>query len=168
MCYNVDIRKFICHSRKIYTKGTVIKMIWLKPCEYEKQKFTVLRLYAPENEKIFLDFEPLKFSDGEPLWEDWHCYAMPLRIFKQDYELLLHYFNRVFPVKDPIDGNVQPYFDVCSDNMIGADDWLKIICEIERDMETVPDNEKAFLLRFVKWLREALKYTSVIVAEGNL
>ena len=28
-------------------------MVWLKPSEYENQEFTVLRLYAPESEKIF-------------------------------------------------------------------------------------------------------------------
>ena len=159
------------YSCKTLTRGIVIKMVWLNPSEYEKQKFTVLRLYAPKSEKILLDFEPLKISDkpdSEPLWEEWHCYASPLRIFKQDYELLLRYFSKVYPVKDPINGNVLSFFDVCSDNRIGGEDWLKIICEIEGDIGTVPDNEKAFLLRFVKWLREAMKYTSVIVAEGNL
>lgn len=143
-------------------------MVWLKPSEYEKQEFRVLRLYAPENEKIFLGFEPLKISDREPMWEEWHCYAVPLRIFKQDYELLIRYFNRVFPVNDPIDGNVLPFFDVCSDNWIGGEDWLKIICEIEEDLGNVPDNEKTFFWGFINWLREALEHTSVIVAEGNL
>lgn len=143
-------------------------MVWLKPSEYENQEFTVLRLYAPKSEKILLDLEPLKISDSEPMWEDWHCYAAPLRIFKQDYELLLPYFNRVYPVKDPLEGTEEPFFDVCSHNFIGREDWLKMICEIERDTENLPDNEKAFFANLVEWLREALKHTSVIVAEGNL
>lgn len=91
-------------------------MVWLKPSEYENQEFTVLRLYAPESEKILLDLEPLKNSHSEPMCED----------------------------------------------------WLKMICELERDTKNFPDNEKTFYLNLVQWLREALKHTSVIVAEGNL
>lgn len=35
-------------------------MIWLKPSDYKKQKYKELRLYAPQNEKIVLEFNPLK------------------------------------------------------------------------------------------------------------
>lgn len=31
-----------------------------------------------------------------------------------------------------------------------------------------PKNEKIFLSEFLKWLKEALKYTTIIVVEGNL
>lgn len=60
-------------------------MIWLKSSEYQKQKYLELRLYAPKNEKIVLDFNPLKISDKpswNPSWEEWHCYANPLRIYR--------------------------------------------------------------------------------------
>lgn len=35
-------------------------------------------------------------------------------------------------------------------------------------MRVMRDGRQAFFLGFIKWLREALKHTSVIVAEGNL
>lgn len=144
--------------------------IWLNPNEYQKQKYIELRLYAPKSEKILLDFNPLKISDESnwnPMWEEWHCYYTPLRIYKQDYELLLDYFN-IYPTKDAFDGTLEPIFDICSDNWIGKDDWYKIINEIEQDIEKFPDNEKKFFGEFIKWLKEVLKYTSIIVVEGNL
>lgn len=146
-------------------------MIWLQPSDYKKQQYINLRLYAPNKEKILLDFNPLKISADagwKPEWEDWHCYAAPLRIYMQDYELLLEYFNRVYPIKDAYGGTVEPAFDVCFYNWIEKDDWLKIISEIEQDLGNISDNEKPFFIAFLEWLREALNHTSVIVVEGNL
>lgn len=146
-------------------------MIWLNPSDYRNQNYIELRLYAPENEKIVLDFNPLKISnepDWNPSWEEWHCYAMPLRIYKQDYELLLDYFNKIYPTKDAFDGTVEPVFDVCFYNWIGKDDWLKVISEVEQDWENISYDKKPFFIDFLEWLREALKYTSIIVVEGNL
>lgn len=146
-------------------------MIWLQPSDYKKQQYIKLRLYAPNKEKILLDFNPLKISNDagwKPEWEDWHCYAAPLRIYMQDYELLLEYFNRVYPIKDAYSGTVEPAFDACFYNWIEKDDWLKIISEIEQDLGNISDNEKPFFIAFLEWLREALNHTSVIVVEGNL
>lgn len=146
-------------------------MIWLKPSDYRKQKYIELRLYAPQNEKILLDFNPLKMSeepDWNPAWEEWHCYAAPLRIYKQDYELLIDYFNKIYPIKDAFDGTLESVFDVCFYNWIGKNDWFKIIYEIEQELESISDDKKPFFIDFVEWLREALNYTSIIVVEGNL
>lgn len=38
-------------------------MEWLNDNEMDKQKFIVLRLYAPEDELVLLDFYPLRESD---------------------------------------------------------------------------------------------------------
>ena len=146
-------------------------MVWLKPSEYRNQEFKELRLYAPKKEKILLDFLPLKISDEldwNPVWEEWHCYAKPLRIFQQDYQLLLGYFNKVYPTKDAFDGTNEPFFDVCSHNWIGKDDWFHIIFEIEQELENMSDDKKHFFMDFLEWLKEALNYTSIIVVEGNL
>ena len=92
-------------------------MKWLENSETDKQKKLVLRLYAPEDEKILLDFNPLKESeepDWNPMWEEWHAYPEPLRIYKQDYEMLLKYFAVIYPTKDAFDGTQEPEFDVCS------------------------------------------------------
>ncbi len=146
-------------------------MVWLNPNGKKGQTYVELRLNAPKSEKIFLDFNPLKISDmpgWNPMWEEWHCYSSPLRIYKQDYERLIDYFNKMYPVKDPFDATVEQAFDVCSDNWIGESDWLKIIFEMERNLNHVSHEERSFFTDFLNWLKEALKYTSIIVVEGNL
>ena len=146
-------------------------MIWLKSSDYKKQKYIELRLHAPKNEKILLDFNPLKISnapDWNPAWEDWHCYPTPLRIYKQDYECLIDYFNRIYPIKDAFDGTPEFVFDVCFDNWIGKEDWLKIITEIEQELDSISADERLFFKNFLKWLKEALIFSSIIVVEGNL
>ena len=146
-------------------------MEWLPLNETDRQQYTVLRLYAPGNEKVFLEFNPLKMS-GQPEWnpvyEEWHCYPFPLRIYRQDYQLLLAYFAQIYPTADAFDGTPEESFDVCFDNWIGKADWERIIRAIEADMERHTDKEKAFLRAFLDWLHEALLHTDIIVAEGNL
>ena len=34
--------------------------------------------------------------------------------YKQDYELLLPYFSKIYPIQDAFDGTAEPAFDVCS------------------------------------------------------
>lgn len=146
-------------------------MVWLSLNDCKSQKYLELRVNAPKNEKIFLEFNPLKMSyepDWNPTWEEWHCYAFPLRIYKQDYELLLDYFNKIYPIKDAFDGTLEPVFDVCFYNWIGKNDWFKIIYEIERDLGCLNPAAKALLGDFLAWLKNALKHTSIIVVEGNL
>jgi len=38
-------------------------MVWLKPTAYKKQEYMKLRLNAPLDEYIRLDFNPLKVTD---------------------------------------------------------------------------------------------------------
>ena len=138
---------------------------------YERQEYVELRLNAPKAEKILLEFNPLKISDTpdwNPAWEEWHCYRNPLRIYQQDYEILVDYFNKIYPIKDAFDGTLEQEFSVCFDNWIGKNDWIKIIFEIEKDLNGVLDGERIFLTGFLEWLKEALKYSSIIVVEGNL
>lgn len=145
-------------------------MIWLKLNDCRNQIYKELRLYTPKNEKILLNFNPLKISEEpnwNPSWEEWHCYAVPLRIYRQDYDLLVDYFNRVYPLKNAFDGTLESAFDVCFDNWICKDDWLKIISEIEQDLENMPDEKKLFFMAFLEWLKNALNHTSIIVVEGN-
>lgn len=146
-------------------------MVWLGTYAMRKSKAVELRLYAPQKEKIFLDFLPLKESDKpdwNPMWEEWHCYHKRLRIYQQDYDLLLGYFKKIYPTKDAFDGTPQLAFDVCFDNWIGKDDWNIIIHAIQQDIDNHSKIEKQFLLQFLEWLNEALTYTNIIVVEGNL
>jgi len=145
-------------------------MVWINP-KYERQEYVELRWNAPKGEKILLEFHPLKISDTpdwNPVWEEWHCYRHPLRIYQQDYERFVDYFNKIYPIMDAFNGTVEQAFDVCFDNWIGKSDWVKIIFEIEQDLNCVLDGEKAFLMDFLEWIKEALKHTSIIVVEGNL
>ena len=146
-------------------------MAWLNLNSYERQEYVELRLNAPKAEKILLEFNPLKISDTpdwNPAWEEWHCYRNPLRIYQQDYEILVDYFNKIYPIKDAFDGTLEQEFSACFDNWIGKNDWIKIIFEIEKDLNGVLDGERIFLTGFLEWLKEALKYSSIIVVEGNL
>lgn len=145
-------------------------MVWLAPNDTQKQTYVTLRLKAPESEMIWLEFQPLKMSlksDWNPMWEEWHCYYAPLRIYKQDYEILLFYFGKIYPINDAINGTPEPVFDVCFSNWIGKSDWLRIVDEIERDLNRVDDSKQIFLTDFLAWVKNALTDTSVIVVEGN-
>lgn len=146
-------------------------MVWLDLNDCEKQEYVELRLHSPKGEKICLDFNPLRISDApdwNPMPEEWHCYTSPLTIYQQDWELLLGYFKKIYPIKDAFDGTLELAFDVCFDNWIGKNDWFRIIKEIEQDLPHVDDDTKIFLTDFLEWIKKALKYTSIIVVEGNL
>ena len=146
-------------------------MVWLNPDDYKSQEYVELRLNAPKTEQICLDFNPLKIScdpDWNPTWEEWHCHASPLRIYKQDYELLLGYFNKIYPIKDAFNGTLEPVFDVCFYNWIGKSDWLRLMDEIKKDLNCVNNGKKVLLTDFLAWVKKALKHMSLIVVEGNL
>ncbi len=137
----------------------------------QKQNFIELRLYSPKSEKIWLIFNPLKISDKsdwDPQWEEWHCYYEPLIIYRQDYEkFLITYFKRLYPTKDAFSGENESYFDVCFDNWLGRNDWIKFISEIENDFDKFYEEEKIFYRKLIDWIKTALKHTSIIVVEGN-
>lgn len=145
-------------------------MEWQEPENYRSRKPYVLRLRAPRKEKIFLDFEPLKITrgaDGEAVFEE-YCYPMPLRIFRQDYELLTGYINMIYPTRDAVDGRGVTSLDLCFYNRIGKGDWLKIISCIKYDINGFPEGEKEFFRKIIRWLEEALEVTDIIEVEGNL
>ena len=146
-------------------------MVWLNPRDYKNQEYMELRLNSPLYENIRLDFNPLKISDvsgQEPSWKDWHCYRNPLRVYSPDFDILVSYFNKVYPIIDASDNTERDSFDVCFDNWVKEDDWIKIIDHIEADLINYSKVEQDFLKTFVDWIKEALQYTSVIVVEGNL
>ena len=105
-------------------------MVWLNSSDYKNQEYMELRLNAPLYESIRLDFNPLKISDvsgQEPSWKDWHCYRKPLRVYSPDFDILVSYFNKAYPIIDASDNTERDSFDVCFDNWIKQNDWMKII-----------------------------------------
>lgn len=142
-------------------------MVWLNPTDYKKQDYMTLRLNAPLGERIRLDFNPLKISDVadiSPSWIDWHCYRNPLRIYSPDFDILVSYFNKAYPIIDASDNTERDSFD----NWIKKDDWIKIIHNIEVDLINSSKDEQEFLNTFIDWIKDALQHTSIIVVEGNL
>lgn len=146
-------------------------MEWLPISKWKDQTYIKLRLYAKQSEKICITFNPLKISDEpnwNPQWEEWHCYANPLLVYLSDYDILLkEYFDKMYPTKDAFDGTPEQYFDVCSYNWLGTKDWQIVISEIEKKLDDVQADRKPFYVSFLNWIKEALRHTTIIVAEGN-
>ena len=102
--------------------------------------------------------------------KDWHYYRDPLRVYSPDFDILVSYFNKVYPIIDASDNLVRESFDVCFDNWIKQDDWVKFINNIEADLINFSKDalEQEFLNTCIAWIKEALQHTFVIVVEGNL
>ncbi|MDO4943736.1 MAG: hypothetical protein Q4E74_00890 [Ruminococcus sp.] len=133
------------------------------------QIITQLHLYSDKKEKIFLEVIPVRVPEnGDIMWEDWNFYDS-LMIFQTDYnKLIVPYLNAIFPVKDPDDGEIQEYFDVCSLNWLGTADCERLIDIIKSDMEKYADDEKAFLNEFIRFLQHCLTISNIVLIEGNL
>lgn len=100
--------------------------------------------------------------------KDWHYYRDPLRIYSPDFDILVSYFIKAYPIIDASDNTERDSFDVCVDNWIKNDDWIRIIHAIETDFINLSMDEQAFFKTFMTWIKDALQHTSVIVVEGNL
>lgn len=44
---------------------------------------------------------------------------------------------------------------------------MKVISEIQNDLDSFQPDRKQFYIRFLSWIKEALKHTAIIVVEGN-
>ena len=128
------------------------------------------QLYTTKDEKIHLDFLPLRPGCKEdPQWEDWNCYRSILTIGWPDCEqLLIPTLKQIFPVKDPTNGEVQEEFDLCFDNWIGKEDWERWILLVQDCLPSLSEKESAFLFSVLEWIETALTYTTVMVVESNL
>ena len=101
-------------------------------------------------------------------WEDWICYRSILRIYWDDYQKLVSvYFDRIFPLKDPVSGEIQETFDPCFDNWIGKAEFEQWIKYIEEDLPQKRQQEQKFLKQIIEWVTCALEHTDMIMTEGN-
>ena len=128
------------------------------------------QLYTTKDEKIHLDFLPLRPGCKEdPQWEDWNCYHSILSIGWPDCQLLLiPILEQIFPVMDPTNGDEQEEFDSCFSNWIGKADWERWILLVRENLTNLTSEEAEFLRSILGWLETALNYTDVIVVESNL
>ena len=143
---------------------------FLPPKSRERQINLPPRLYTQIGEKIHMAFMPLRPDCGnDPQWEDWNCYRSILAIGWPDCEqLLIPTLKQIFPVKDPINGEVQEEFDLCFDNWIGKEDWERWILLVRDCLPSLSEKESAFLFSVLEWIETALTYTTVMVVESNL
>lgn len=88
--------------------------------------------------------------------KNWHYYRNPLRVYSPDFDILVSYFNKVYPLIDASDNCERDSFDVCFDNWIKQDDWIKIIHNIEVDLINLRKDEQEFLKIYIAWIKEAL------------
>lgn len=88
--------------------------------------------------------------------KNWHYYRDPLRVYSPDFDILVSYFNKVYPLIDASDNYERDSFDVYFDNWIKQDDWIKIIHNIEVDLINLRKDEQEFLKIYIAWIKEAL------------
>lgn len=139
--------------------------------EFGKENSIVIspRLYADKKEKICITFLSVKLTDRSLEWEDWNCYRSILQIYWEDFQKLVSiYFDRIFPLKDPVSGEIQEAFDPCFDNWIGKVEFEQWIKYIEEDLPQKRQQEQKFLKQIIEWVTCALEHTDVIMIEGNL
>lgn len=130
---------------------------------------TEMRLYSENNEKIFLEFAPVRIpKSGDIMWEDWNYYNS-LRIFKTDYEMLFVPFaEKIFPVKDPDTDELQTYLDLCSPNWIGKSDIERLIKIIDESSKDKKSEERQFLKIITEYLQDCIKISNMVLIDGNL
>lgn len=61
----------------------------------------------------------------------------------------MRFFKKVYPFVDASDGTLRQELYLCFDNWIEKNDWLKIVNEIENNLEHVSDSERKFLSDFI-------------------
>ena len=99
--------------------------------------------------------------------KNWHYYRDSLRVYSPDFDILFSYFNQVYPIIDASDNTERDRFDVCFDNWIKQNDWMKVIATIESDFEDFSLQEQQFLRRFLESIKIAFQQIMVMVLEGN-
>ena len=124
--------------------------------------------YGNSKEKIRLDFLPYKNTGDNKQWDKWHPDDY-LRIYASDYVKLLPYIEKIFPLVDPVNGEIQDYFDECYDNWISVNDWREIVASIKKDITNIENGvEILFFNKFISWIEKQMTWADIIVVEGNL
>ena len=127
-----------------------------------------LLCYGNPKEKICLAFLPCKNTEENMRREEWHSNNY-LRVYASDYERLLPYFKKVFPLINPTNGEVQDFFDECWENWISVGDWEKIIAFMKNDISSIKNNDEIlFFNQFISWIEKQIEWADIIVIEGNL
>jgi len=138
--------------------------------EVNGHKATDVRHYADNSEKVYLEFKPARMPEnGDMQWEDWNCFDSVF-VYKADYEkLLVPILNKFFPAEDP-DPNgwgTQEYFDVCSENWLGADKWKEFIAQLEALKNDLGKEDRMFIDILLPLFRGFLDKSDIICIEGN-
>lgn len=130
-----------------------------------------IKLYCHSDTKeyIRLDFTAYIDKGENTMWEDWHIGDECLVIYQTDYNILLiPYFEKIYPFKEPITDTLETHFDVCFDNWFNKKNCYKIIELIQKDIQNKTKKEQKFYNSFIEWVSKQLQFADGIVIEGNL
>jgi hypothetical protein len=117
--------------------------------------------------------EPLE-KIGYVLWEenkglDHYITSRDKTLFIQskDFEIVLPIFESVFPLKNPLNDEVQIAFDSVSNNLFDNKTCKDIVQKIAK-LKTNDPNVELFLRNLIYWFQTRLRYAEYIVVSGNL
>lgn len=137
--------------------------------EYIKMRNIKLYCYSDKKERIRLDFTAYIDKDKNTMWEDWHIGNECLVVYQTDYNrLLIPYFEKIYPFKEPITHTLETHFDACFDNWFNKENCYKIIELIQKDIENKTKKELQFYNSFIEWISKQLQFADGIVVDGNL
>ena len=137
--------------------------------EFGTIKVSILRLYSADDELVNIELCPaLMTEDGNVFWDRYDS----LRIYRADYEhFMIPVFDKIFPVTDPDPKGwgVQEYFDRCSLNWFGREDWLKI-SQMLRSKFGNSDNEdeRTFCDEVAGYIESTADISTIFCIDGNL
>lgn len=111
---------------------------------------------------------------GYVLWEenvalDHYITSRDRTLFIQskDFEIVLPVFKSVFPLKNPLNDEVQIAFDSVSNNLFDNKTCNDIVLKLAKIKTNDPDVE-LFLRNLIYWFQTRLRYAEYIVVSGNL
>jgi hypothetical protein len=134
-----------------------------------ERKITTLRLYSADDELVHIELTPAFVTeDGNIFWDRYEA----LIVYRTDYEkFFTPVFEEIFPVKDPDpkeSWGVQEYFDRCSPNWFGRDEWLKT-AELLREKCAGPSgDEREFCLEAAGFIERTADISAIFCIDGNL
>ena len=136
-----------------------------------EHKVTDIHLYSDNEEKIMLEFKPVLVHPGdEVMLGDWDYYDS-FRVYQTDYDkLLTAAIASLFPVMDPDPHGwgLQEYFDPCSDNWFGTEDWQRLIDKLTECFDNAAEPEKEFYYAVLLRMRRFAEMSTMFCIEGNL
>ncbi|MDN4616734.1 hypothetical protein QCD85_01400 [Paenibacillus sp. PsM32] len=111
-----------------------------------------------------LGYELLPARYGEK-WDQ--IQADSVFIYAGDFDYLIPYLKKHYPIVDPVTNDRYGYFDTSGFNPIAKALWTNILAEMKA-YQTKDRELKAFIRSLVTWLEIQLEWADEIIIFGNL